>query len=210
MTETPNPGRAAPRAGGILRTIARFSRSRRGVAAVEFAFIVPILLTLYFVTMEVAQAIQTNKKVGRVSSMVADLITQQATMAPSQIDAIMKIGESILQPYNRSRPKIVVTAIQIDEDEDPEVQIAWSRQLENGTYSRPFPEGNKVDVPAKLDKDGSFLIRVEAYLNYEPVITWTTEQKTSLGLLGAFDGISMHETYYLRPRMSTDISCDDC
>ena len=38
---------------------------RRGVAALEFALIAPLLLSMYFVTMEVAQAIESNKKVGR-------------------------------------------------------------------------------------------------------------------------------------------------
>ena len=50
---------------------------RRGVAAVEFALIAPLLLSMYFVTMEVSQGIEANKKVGRVGSIVADLVTQQ-------------------------------------------------------------------------------------------------------------------------------------
>ncbi|WP_342214186.1 TadE/TadG family type IV pilus assembly protein [Aminobacter anthyllidis] len=53
---------------------------KRGVAAIEFAIIAPLLLSLYFVTMEVSQGIETNKKVSRVGSMVADLVTQQQTI----------------------------------------------------------------------------------------------------------------------------------
>ena len=59
--------------------IARAAADRRGVAAIEFALVVPLLLCMYFVTMEVSQAIETNKKVSRVGSMVADLVTQQQT-----------------------------------------------------------------------------------------------------------------------------------
>ena len=54
------------------RGLARLARDRRGVAAVEFAFIAPILLTLYLVTMEVAQGIETNKKVGMLFANDAD------------------------------------------------------------------------------------------------------------------------------------------
>src|SRR5262245_66542635 len=93
--------------------IARLVRDRRGVAAVEFALIVPLLLSMYFVTMEVSQAIETNKKVSRVGSMVGDLIAQQQSITKSEVDAVMQIGESLLQPYNRSRPTIVITAIEI-------------------------------------------------------------------------------------------------
>ena len=42
-----------------------------------------------------------------------------------------------------------------------------------------------------------------------PVITWATESKKSL-VLSDFDEISMGETFYLRPRMSAQVTCSDC
>lgn len=197
-------------AGGVFAPLCAFFRNVRGVAAIEFALIVPLLLTLYFVTMEVGQAIQTNKKVGRAASMIADLITQQPEMTPDQIDAIIKIGSAILQPYTRSQPDITVTAIQVTDESTPKVLVAWSRQFKDGRYGPGAPPGSKASVPAKLKKRGTFLVHVETDLEYEPVITWTASQKQALGLFGAFDGISMGEGYYLRPRMSTDIPCDAC
>lgn len=207
---------------GILR---RFLRDRRAVAAVEFAFIAPILLCLYFVTMEVSQGIETNKKVGRIGSMVADLVTQQVKVDADTVDAIMKIGGSILAPYNRSKPEIVITAIQLTGDEhtakaDVDAVVAWSRKLSNGNdfvecpdletkTARPKPE-TKTAVPDQLKIPGTFLIRVESALCYQPVITWSPDQKAGLGLASAFSKIPMSETYYLRPRMSKDIGCDNC
>ena len=188
----------------------RFIGDKRGVAAIEFAFIAPILLSLYFVTMEVAQGIETNKKVGRVGSMIADLITQQPELGKADLDAIMQIGSSILQPYNRSQPKIIVTGIQITDDTLPKVQVAWSRKLEDGKFTRDAIVGTTTTVPDNLKIKNTFLVRVESDLSYQPVLTWTANQKTSLGLMSAFDNIAMRETYYLRPRMSTDISCGDC
>ncbi len=94
----------------------RFCADRSGVAAIEFAFIVPVLLVMYFVTMEASQAIETSKKVSRIGSMVADLVTQQNTITKAELDAIMQIGTSTLQPYNRSTPKIIITAIEVTTD----------------------------------------------------------------------------------------------
>ena len=91
----------------------RLFSDSRGVAAVEFAFVAPLLLMTYLASMEIALAVETSKKVGRAGSMVADLIAQQPTINKEEIEAIMAIGESILQPYNRSEPAIVVTAIAI-------------------------------------------------------------------------------------------------
>ena len=182
---------------------------RRGVAAVEFAIIAPLLLSLYFVTMEVSQGIETNKKVSRVGSMVADLVTQQQTIVKSEIDAIMKIGEAILQPYSRSEGKIVITAIKISDEATPLVTVEWSRKLVNGVASVDAIKPAPTTVPPALRIRNTFLIRVESDLAYKPVIIWA-ESKPVLGLNAAFDGISMSETYYLRPRMSQSIPCSDC
>lgn len=184
--------------------------NRRGVAAVEFAFIAPVLLAMYFVTMEVSQAIETSKKVSRIGSMVADLVTQQQTVVKADLEAIMKIGESTLQPYNRSTPKIIITAIQITDETTPQVKVVWSRKMVNGSYLVDAAPDTTTTVPAALKIAGTFLIRVESDLAYRPVITWAADSKKSLGLTAAFDNISMGETYYLRPRMSQTIPCGDC
>jgi Flp pilus assembly protein TadG len=188
-------------------------RDRSGVAALEFALIVPLLLCLYFVTMEVAQAIETNKKVGRVGSMVADLVAQMQDIPRSELEAIMRIGEATLQPYNRSKPTLTVTAIEVTDETTPKVQVVWSRNLIDGTFSAGPAKGTAVtDLPAALKVKGSFLIRAESSLAYEPVITWAASASTKekLGLAAAFDSISMKETYYLRPRRSNTIPCSDC
>jgi Flp pilus assembly protein TadG len=196
--------------GRLLGRAGRFASHRGGIAAVEFALIAPLLFCMYFLTLEASQAIVTDKKVARIGSMVADLITQQATIAKSELDAIMQIGNSIIQPYGRSNPKIVVTAIEITPDPGSKVQVAWSRKLVEGVASADAAKGSITTVPTSLNVKGSFLIRVESSLSYKPLITWTATQKQSLGLFAAFDSINMTETYYLRPRMSSTVTCSDC
>jgi Flp pilus assembly protein TadG len=199
------------RLSGLRGWIGRLVADRRGVAAVEFALIVPLLLSMYFVTMEVSQAIETNKKVSRVGSMVADLVTQQQAISKSEVEAIMAIGESLLQPYNRSKPKIIITAIEITNETTPKVKVFWSRKLVDGVPGAgDETKGSITTVPETLKTAGSFLVRVESSLDYSPVITWAAADKQSLGLTAAFDSISMKETYYLRPRMSQQVTCADC
>lgn len=196
------------------RACARFFRlahDRRGVAAIEFAFIAPVLLILYFITMEVSQGIESNKKAARVASMVGDLVAQQPRMAkPEEIDAIMRIGEAIMQPYQRSIPHIVVTAIQLTDEPTPRAEVVWSRQLKDGVASRAALPKTFTTVPGQLMTRDTFLVRVTANLDYRPVIAWTADEKTTLGLTAAFDNIDMSESYYLRPRMTPVILCDEC
>jgi len=199
---------------GALRWVSakvkRFCRDRRGVAAIEFAFIVPVLLIMYFITMEASQAIETSKKVSRIGSMVADLVTQQTAVVKADLDAMMQIGTSTLQPYNRSLPTIIITGIQITDEAAPRVQVAWSRKLVGTTYSADAAEGSITTVPSSLNIRNTFLVRVESDLGYKPIITWSAGSSQTLGLTSAFNNISMSETYYLRPRRSPTIPCSDC
>lgn len=195
----------------LKRKVASCLADRRGVAAVEFALIVPMMLAMYLVTMEAGQGIDANKKVSRVGSMVADLITQQQTITASELVAIMQIGESTLQPYNRSRPTITVTAIEITDETTPKVKVAWSHKLVDGNgQASPYVKGSPTTVPDKLKIKGSFLVRVVSSLNYEPFLTYTEDQKSTLGLGAILGAITMSETYHLRPRMSSSVSCADC
>lgn len=197
---------------GDLRTVLkRFLTDRRAVAAIEFAFVAPVLFVMYFVTLEVAQGIETNKKVGRVASMVGDLVAQQTGNIPlDEMDGILEIGAAIIQPYQRSLPHIIVTGIQMGPAPAAEATVAWSRQLEENETSRALPEGTEVTVPEELRVPDSFLVRVTTELNYQPVITWSASGKETLGLAAAFDDLAMSETYYLRPRMGAPLTCDDC
>jgi Flp pilus assembly protein TadG len=179
---------------------------RRGLAAIEFALLAPLLLALYFLTMETGRAIEANGKVDRIGGMVGDLVTQQVNVDAADLDAIMRIGEATLQPYDRSQPAIAVTAIEISDEAVPRARVAWSRKLAGGAFSAGEAKDEEVTVPPSLMIAGSFLIRAESNLAYQPVVTWAASGEKSLG----FDSISMGETYYLRPRMSRTISCADC
>lgn len=188
----------------------RLAGDRRGVAALEFALIAPLLLSMYFLTMEVGQGIEANKKVGRSASMVADLVTQQQTTTKAELNAILDIGGALLQPYNRSKPTIIITAIEVTDETTPKVQVVWSRKLVNGAYGVDQAKGTITTIPEALKIKGSFLVRVETSLMYYPVITWAAGDKGTLGLTAAFDKLDMNESYYLRPRMTQSISCSDC
>jgi Flp pilus assembly protein TadG len=74
----------------------RFSNEKSGVAAVEFVFIAPLLITLWLGTMEISQGIEINKKVGRSASMIGDIVTQTDVISLADLEDVIKIGASVL------------------------------------------------------------------------------------------------------------------
>lgn len=193
--------------GSLLR---RFSSDRKGAAAVEFAIIAPLLITLYLGTMEISRGLQVNKKVGRAASSVADLIAQidEGALDKATIESIMKIGKATLQPYNLTQPTIIATGISIDAAGNP--TVSWSRQLADTVASKPYVAGTAVTtVPIKLKIASTFLIKVETKLEYRSVTSWSLAKNKS-DASGAYAGIDMSEVYYLRPRTGQSLICNDC
>jgi Flp pilus assembly protein TadG len=209
LDATPDRPRGALR--GIRAQLARLGRDRKGVAAIEFAFIAPLLLVTYFMTMEISQGLEVSKKTGRIAIIVGDLVTQQQSLNKSDLDAIMKIGEAVIQPYNRSKPSVYLTAIEITDESTPKAKVSWSRKLVGGAASTYLTAGTIVTtVPATLMVRGSFLIRAESTLEYTPVLVWSAKDSASFGMTSAFDKLDMSDRYYLRPRMSQKVACNDC
>lgn len=194
----------------------RLVADRRGVAAIEFALIAPLMLAMCLVTWELALAIETSRKVGRAGSLSGDLVAQLQSVTASELQGILDIGSAIIQPYNRTDPDITITAIEITDEPASETRIKWEYKLEgkeaDGTndYAPGAPAGTVTSVPEDLRIPGSFLIRVHSHLDYRPVIVWGDESKETLGLTSARATYNMAETYYLRPRITNAISCSGC
>jgi Flp pilus assembly protein TadG len=205
------PARPQGVMSGLRSLFARLGRDRKGVAAIEFAFIAPVPLVTYFMTMEVSQGLEVSKKTGRIAIIVGDLVTQQQSLNKADLDSIMRIGEAVIQPYSRSTPSVYVTAIEITDENTPKARVAWSRKLVGGAASSYLPVDSIVtNVPAKLMIRNTFLIRAESKLEYTPVVVWSAGDSASFGMNSAFDKLDMSDRYFLRPRMSQKVTCNDC
>ncbi|QND51775.1 pilus assembly protein [Phyllobacterium sp. 628] len=196
---------ATHRAGTYL---ANFLADRRGVAAMEFALIAPVMIMLLLGSVEITTGLDVNKKLGRATIIVNDLVTQQQAIVKNDLDDIMAIGATTLLPYQRDLPQITVTAINIPLTGSP--TVAWSRRMVNQTVSTPYTKGSNITVDANLNNPGTSIVRVETQIAYIPLIAWTIKNtvNTSVGTSGP--GLAMSKTYYGRVRQGPSVACSDC
>lgn len=189
-----------------------FLRDRSGASAVEFAFIVPLLLVMYLGTLELSQGIEANKKVSRSASMIGDLVSQEDTITKETLNDILVIGESILQPYYRSKPTITITGININASSV--ATIAWQRKITNGATTGSGASSTTVAVPTQMKTANTFLVKVETVLDYKPVLTWNSSTKNfgsgGTNYTSAFTAIPMAESYFFSPRQTKTITCSNC
>jgi Flp pilus assembly protein TadG len=184
----------------------RFRDDKSGAAALEFAFIAPLLITLYLGTMEISQGIEINKKVARSAGVIGDLVGQKDKITKADLHEVMAIGQAMLLPYKRSTPTITISLVEVNSTLN--AKVVWSRQGKGTAYSMPYPANSATTVPANLNIASSYLIRVQTQLDYEPISSWTVKRDKT-GPEGAY-GIDMSEIYYLRPRVAVTVDCTDC
>jgi len=76
----------------------RFARETRGAAAVEFALVTPLMLSLYFGMVELSTGVAMDRKVTMVSHTLSDLIGQATAVDDTDISNVFNAASSIMTP----------------------------------------------------------------------------------------------------------------
>src|SRR5579871_1572756 len=72
----------------LLALLRRFSHAKGGLAAIEFALILPFMALLYFGSIEVSLLISADRKVSQTASSLADLVARVDTINPSGVSDV--------------------------------------------------------------------------------------------------------------------------
>ncbi|MEH3039193.1 MAG: pilus assembly protein [Sphingomonas paucimobilis] len=165
---------------------------RRGVALVEFALALPIMLLLYVGGLQVAGALARHRKVTIAARSVADMVTQRIVLTAGEVDDILTLPGLIVAPSTPSTTHVEVSAFKTEAN--GATHLVWSR-ASNGT---PFAAG-PVNLPSDLAQQGRSLIRVRVRHRYRLI-----------QIAGLPQTLELSEELYMAPRLSNDISCADC
>src|SRR3990172_963593 len=148
-----------------------FGSDANGVAAVEFAYVAPIILLMLIGIVEVSRAVSIDRRFGLVTSMVADLVAREKSMTSADLNAVYKIVDQIMSPYDTSTLKLAVIPVKASPSD------ASTTRVYPATTNRPSLNG--ASQPAKcagytlssgLVAKGASVIVVESSYTYKPLI----------------------------------------
>jgi Flp pilus assembly protein TadG len=190
------------RRGSLYRLLRDWIADGRGVAATEFAFIVPLMLVMFFGTVEFCSAIAVNRKVTLIARTLSDLTSQSTSVADADISTFFTVANKIiwpyttgtLNPYFTSPMSGTITELFVDPTTH-QAKVKWSK----GTA--PRTAGSIVTtvgfaatpIPTALLVDNNYLILSEVSYNYVPTV----------GYVMAKAGVTLNDVAFTRPRQST-------
>jgi Flp pilus assembly protein TadG len=109
----------------IANLAQRLFGDKSGVAAIEFAFIAPIMFMMLVGTVELSQLITVDRRVTVVASTTADLVAREQTINEAGIKVVMDIIGVLFAPYDTAPLKIELFAVGALETALTTTKICW-------------------------------------------------------------------------------------
>ena len=172
----------------MLGWIARLAQDRRGVSAVEFALMAPMMIGLYLGCVEISDGVGADRKVSLTAGALANLTAQVTTISTTDRDDILAASSAIVVPYSATNLTMKVSCLKIDANGVATVKWGFARnttaRTAGSTYS--FNSNNSA-----LDVNSSWLILSEVTYAYTPIVGYT--------ITGT---ISLSDQMFMSPRIS--------
>jgi Flp pilus assembly protein TadG len=194
-----NKSANAARHQGFLTRLRDLVFDRRGVGAVEFALIAPLLLSLYITSFEITIGLSMAKRVTRSASTIADLITRENSVDKTLLTTMTDVANSLFAPYAANNLKIKVTGVALDPAGN--ATVAWSWDQSNG---KPYAVGAPVNVPIDMRTPNSFLVHSEVSVDHQLMMLMSNV------LANQTSNITISRDYFFRPRMGSSVACTNC
>ncbi len=140
---------------------------QRGLAAVEFALLAPLLVTAYVATAEASLALIAQRKLSLSASIAADLASHSSTINAATVNGIFEATAAVLEPFAADGLVQRLSAIVVDPDGT--ARIAWS--VGNGITAHPV--GSPIVLPANLVDVDEGVVMAEAWLDYTSPMAFT-------------------------------------
>jgi Flp pilus assembly protein TadG len=155
---------------GTRRKLRRFLSEERGIAAVEFAALVPMILFMLVGVVEVSRAVAIDRRFSHATSMIADLVAREEKMSAADLTAIYKIIDQVMSPYDASSLKVGVIPVKASPSD------ASKTMVYPGTGNRPAHNGGSLPgkcssytLGSALIAKGASVIVVESTYEFRPI-----------------------------------------
>lgn len=179
--------------------VTKFFEDCRGIAATEFAVIVPIMLVLLFSTVEFCSGLAVDRKVSLVARTIANLTSQGANASDADLTNFFGAATWIMAPYVQPMyptPNMTISELYIDPSSG-NARVQWS------VGSAPRSVTSVVPIPSSMiaTDPTTHAIIANQYIIFSEVDTLYTPTLGNYGMMSA--AVTLRDVAYALPRQST-------
>ena len=167
-----------------MKKLREIGRERTGVAAVEFALVVPFIIVVFLASVDAVFALTAKRKVSVATYSIAEVSSRALNLADDDLSTIADLGRLILTPFNAEQSRISITGAEVMNNGTQAI-VRWSHLSEapegasgqiagGGTPStggngnnavNEFTDGEIIDLNVNLSP-GTFLVHSAVELPY--------------------------------------------
>jgi Flp pilus assembly protein TadG len=180
---------AAQFIGPLKQRIGGLAGDKSGIAAVEFALLVPLMLSLWLGSVELSKGIAADRKVTLTARTVADLVSQVSSVSSTDISNSLNASSAVMAPFSTTNLKVTVSSVAIDANS--KATIAWSCTLNGSARAK----NSAVTLPSALLVPSTSLVWSEVQYAYTPTIGYVISGT-----------LTLKDQIFMRPRLSDSIT----
>jgi Flp pilus assembly protein TadG len=168
----------------LRRQVVALRRNNSGVAAIEFAMIIPLMATLFLGTYEFSAGVAIDRKVTIVARTLSDLTSQNTSVDDTKLTNFFNASGAIMTPYPSTPVEGTITELYINPT-TLKAHVQWSRG------AHVHAPGDIIEIPDALKMADTYLIYSEVKYKYVPATAW---------FINKVSGITLNDVSYTRPR----------
>ncbi len=150
-----------------LSFIVRFLRDRRGVSAIEFALVAPLLICAYLGMAELTLGMLAARHTSHLAATIGDLASQSDNLTDANVSDLWAIGGSMLQPFSTTGLRMRVTEVMMTTTSPIQAVVVWSEQSNWTAYTKNTPI---TAITTSQLAQGQYLIMTEVQYDYSSPI----------------------------------------
>jgi len=156
----------AGRMSCLLARLSSFRAARAGIAAVEFALILPVMVLIYLGMVEVTFGVNVDRKLTILSRTIGDLTGRVQNVSDAEINTIFGAGLAVMAPFSSADVGMRLTSVNIKEVAgEPQASVCWS----NGLNLPARAKNEIIPVPEGFNTPGTSFILAEVEKLYTPM-----------------------------------------
>jgi Flp pilus assembly protein TadG len=147
----------------LIRILRRFARENKGVAALEFAIIAPLLMVpLLLGSVDLIDVMGANKRAQNAAASLADVVARDTEISNAEISGLWAGLNILMYPNTPGAMEIRISSISIVNAST--ARVVWS-EGHGGMSARQA--GTTVALDSRMMTVGTSIIMVESVYKYD-------------------------------------------